>query len=173
MVWMIIFIIFIAVILYLLFAPIYLEIDSARDIYSIRFHRLAQAKMIILESSLMLQYNLLGFRKNIDLFHLTSKQTKSKKLKTKGGGYISFPNIRNIRSSFPKIRNIMSSFIVARCCISISAENIQLNAYLFPLFYLISHQTGKQIQINFIGENEIILTLKNRLARIVWAFIKT
>ena len=51
-------------------------------------------------------------------------------------------------------------------------DNMQVNGIMYPICLLAQNISGRQIGINFVGENIIILKIENNIARIVWAFIK-
>ncbi|MFZ4613357.1 MAG: hypothetical protein ACOYNH_06710 [Bacteroidia bacterium] len=147
---------------YLLFAPFYLEIESEINLYRFRFHRVASAKILIENSTLILQIKIAGWNRNIDLLASKIKKEKVAPVKRKS-------NTTKIK--FRKLMAIIKSFKVNKCCISIDTGNMQLNGILYPLFFWINNFTGKEIRINFIGDNSVSLEVENNFARIFWAYI--
>lgn len=77
MVWLFSLLLIIAAIFgYLLFAPIYIEINSADSLCGIRFYHLARAKLIFFDSSLKIDLSIAGWGKQIDLLDLLFKKKK-------------------------------------------------------------------------------------------------
>ncbi len=74
--------------------------------------------------------------------------------------------------SFKKLTGILRSFRIRKFLISVDTNNMQVNGIMYPLFLLAQNISGRQIGINFVGENIVILKIENNIARIVWAFIK-
>ena len=67
---------------------------------------------------------------------------------------------------------ILKSFRIRKFLISVDTDNMQVNGIMYPICLLAQNISGRQIGINFVGENIIILKIENNIARIVWAFIK-
>lgn len=70
------------------------------------------------------------------------------------------------------VKQLIYSFKVNRLSIHIDSGNMALNGLLFPVFYHLGHRIGKDISVNFTGENRIILQIENNIARLAWAFFK-
>lgn len=145
---------------YLLFAPFYLEINSAEGLYRIRFHRLFSARLMVADTSLKVEFKIAGWSRQIDVFTKTKQTKKRPPAKKKQPGI-----------SFKLIVAVIKSFKVNKCYVSIDTGSMQLNGILYPGFYFLSRYVGKTIEINFLNRNEIILEIKNNLARIIRVFI--
>ena len=155
--------IFTIIISYLLFAPFYLEANSALSVFRIRFHKIAIAEIFISNRTLMVEIKLAGWKKQIDLLAPKAKKEKKKVKKTKRSKRQNF--------SFNKFKSIIKSFKVNTCYINLDFENVRWNAALFPVFYGLSRVTHQQFHINFIGQNQINLQIENNMARIIWAYL--
>lgn len=156
------------VLLYLFFAPFYFEINTTNGLYRIRFHRLASISLKMIDSSLIAEVKIGWWTKQIDLFSIDKnadeKRTVAKKtVKAK----------KKKKFSFKKIKAVLKSFKISKCSISIDSGDMQLNGILWPVFYLFKVRSGKDFRINFIGENKIVLEVKNNLARMSWAYISS
>jgi hypothetical protein len=147
---------------YLLFAPCYLEINSAIKIVRIRFHQMASAQLLMHNKTLFIEIKIAGWQKSIDLLAPKAKIKKVKKTKPKKQKTI----------PLTKIKSIIRSFKVNQCYINLDFENVKYNTMLLPLFYGISRLTQKEFHINFIGQNQINLQIENNIARIIWAYLK-
>lgn len=165
--WILPLIILIAII-YLLIAPFYIELDSKMGICRFRFHKLANAEILMHDDSLFLRFKIAWWRKELDLFapKQINKQIADKDKPVKKKSAFKMKRLPQ------RMLSIIKSFSVRKCYVSIDTGNYPANGILYPWFYLLGAQTGKTIMINFWGENEIILTIKNSLARIAWAFLR-
>ena len=163
MIWLT-FLLFIVVLIigYILFAPFIIEINTEKDLYGIRFHKLAGFGFEILEDSLILSMNIMGWKKKLDLSE-TKKQTKKQVHKK--------INKKQFQLSFKKIKSVLRSFKIKTCFINIDTGNMPLNGILYPLFLWLSRLTGKRVEINFWNENKVILVIENNLARIMLAYL--
>lgn len=97
----------------------------------------------------------------------------SEKIKIKKEELVTHKKSKRNEVSFRKMMRVLGSFKINRCEILIDTGNIQLNAFLFPIFYLLQMKTSKNIQINFIGNNKLIIEIENNLARMSWAYLSS
>lgn len=151
--------------LYLLFSRFFIEIDTTTDLYRICFDRLTSVTFFFLADPLKAELRILGWKSTYDF-----KRTETKKInikKKKPQTYFSQ------KSALGKITGIAHSFKVTRCFVTIDTGNMPLNGVLYPWFHLLSIRTGKNMAINFSGENIVILKAENSLARLLWAYIKS
>ena len=164
MMWLeVLFLLFVLVLAYALFAPFYLEVDSEINLLRIRFHHLASAKLLTRNSSLIIQLNVAGWNKEMDLFTEGVKQRKTTSVVKR--------KRKSSKIQLRKVIAVLKSFKVNTCYINFDCGNMQWNGILFPLFFWISKITGKDIRINFIGVSNIKLEIENNFARIIWAFV--
>lgn len=157
----IVFLIFI----YFLFAPFYLEVNTADGLYRIRFHWLISISLKTNTASPMLELRLMGQKKQIDLF--SQKQTSKQK------PIIAKQKKRKVKISLKKIAGMLKSFKINKCIIHIDSGDMQINGILYPLFYWISCYSKRDVRVNFLGENKMILEIENNLARMSWAYISS
>lgn len=160
-------IIFFGSLCYLFFCPFYLEIDTTKNLFRIRAHHFASARLLAGSESNMLEIKILGWKKHVTMFTQQAQKATYQKQKNKNKK-TSFPEI-----SLKKIKRILGSFKINQCRISIDTGDVQFNAFLFPIFYLLQLKTNKFIQINFIDNIEIQLEIENSLARMSWAYIRS
>lgn len=146
--------------LYLLFAPFYIEVNTNTGVLQLRFHRAASISLRM-EEKFFLQLQILGWIKRFDL---ETKQIRKEPVKSPG-------TIHGSRVSFNQLRAIVNSFRVIACKVSLDTGNMQWNAILFPLFYFLKWRSGRDLEINFTGSNEIVLKIRNNIAGVGWALI--
>jgi hypothetical protein len=149
---------------YLLFAPFYLEIDSRAGICRVRFHRLLTASFRIVNDSPCIELSMPAYTRLIDLnIHRFRKEKKTTKFVT---------GKRKNKMSMSKLKNLLKSFRLEKLVLNMDTGDMQMNGILYPLFLLASHRMGRNIGINFTGQNLLQLKVSNNLARLGWAFIR-
>ncbi len=152
----------IAMLAYLLFAPIFLELNTITQFYGIRFHRLASAKLICPQNRLTIHLSIIGWHKQVELHarYRTKKQKPSVA-----------PKRKSLKARLNMARALMASFKIRECYINIDTGNNQVSGLLFPAFFWLAKFTGKQIAINFTNQNQIVLEIENNMARLLKALI--
>jgi len=156
-----------AVCSYLLFAPLYLQINSLNNFYGIRFHRIAYAQLLIADSSLIVSLWVAGWQKQFDLLAMSAKRRQKRvqrKSRTKN---------KSAKGSFSRIKALVQSFSVTRCHLSVDLGDVEVNGVLYPAFYWLGRYTNRPVGINFSGKTEIDIELKNRIARLAIALISS
>lgn len=155
--------------LWLLLAPFIITIDNKQQIYELRWLSIGHLKLNFENEQILLQFRLLFYRniKNIDLFKLmTSKQDikpkEEKKKKRKKP--VSWEKIKH------KAINLFKSFTLKKLWLNIDTDSYYYNAFLYPVFFFLKGKNYR-MNINYQGENELSLVLKNRPIRIVFALL--
>lgn len=161
MTWLLVFVVVIVVVLiYLLFAPIYLEVDTERSLYLIRFHRLLSARLSVQES-LFVELRITWWHKSFDLFAARVERKKPQPENRKGKKVV----------SFQKVWAVIKTFKVRRCEVNIDSGDDFFNGIFFPWMMLLGLHFRRNISMNFLGENKMVLEIKNNTARMLWAFL--
>ena len=163
--WWLIIIFFLLLFSYFLFAPFILEINSDKGIFSLRSHYIASADLALYRDAFFLNVKIAWWRKQFNLLEPNIKDPETspaKKHRQKSSKKI----------PFKKILNLIKSFRVRKFLISLDTDNMQWNGIMYPIFLLAEHYSGRQIEINFTGENIVIMKIENNIARILWAYIK-
>jgi len=158
------------ILIYLLFARLFIEIDSNANIYKFGVAGLVSGEIILKYDSIWIRFIILGYRKEFDLIKPTKSISRirvEKPLKQENTKPASIPN------SFNRIVKVFVSFKVKKCVVSIDTGSMPLNGILYPWFYMLSVKINKKIMNNFWGENTLILRLENTLARMLWAYFKS
>jgi hypothetical protein len=152
------------VFLYVLFTPFFLEIDSTSNLWRIRIHHLASARLLVENNSFMVELTITGWKRRIDILDLKRNKEKPEAEKQRKSGK---PKI-----TMTKVKSVIRSFKVNACYVNLSFENGLLNAWLFPVFSELRRYSGKQFYINFTDVNEVKIEIENNMARIIWAYFK-
>lgn len=152
----------------MLFAPFFIEIDSETNLYRLRFHRLASGAIVQTQGSIFLKAKILWYQYDIDL--LASRKVSPKKVSS--GQPLKKDRPRNRHNiSISQIKAMLMSFRISKCNINIDTGDMPTNAILYPLFFIMSWETGHTLMINFQGENSATLNIRNSIARLAWAYI--
>jgi hypothetical protein len=157
-----------AMLCYIFLFPFYLEIDTTIDLYRLRFHHFGSFCLRAGNDTILLEMKILNWKKQIDLLSTRqNKQVKTPAVSRKRNQH------KTAATTVPwkRIINVLRSFRINRCRIAIDTGNVQINALLYPIFYVIQVKAKKDIQINFLNKNEIILEVENSLARMSWAYL--
>lgn len=158
-----------ALVLYLLLAPIVIEVDTDSDTYQLRFHKLARVHMLWLDEGPVLSIHLLRWQKQVELLkkkpEATKEETKvsNKTPKKKGSGF---------SLGRGTILKLINSCRVTHWYVSFDTGDVVLNGQLYPLVYLAGQQLGKPTTINFWGENVVQVSVSNNLGRLGRIFIQ-
>ncbi len=151
-----------AVVAYLLIAPLYLEINSKKRLFQVRFHRIGSARLNLGDNSLLLQLRILGIGREIDL--LTPRKAGAKK-----------PN-QQAKSTSPPLRKVLAvirSFKVNQLSLQLDTGDMALNGLLFPLVTTAGWLMNREVGINFAARNEFVLEIENNALRMVRAYLFT
>ena len=155
--------IFILLLVYLLVAPISLEVSSLRGIAVIRFHRLAGARLYVHDGSLWIEVKVTWWKKQIDLLSSRKEITRQNHEKRKKKKRKTF--------SFRKIKAVFRSFHVKKFMLTLDTGHMQTNGILYPVFAGIRRVTGREVFINFQGINEVEFLAVNNILRMLHAIV--
>ena len=157
------FTLFFLIIVYLLLAPIVLYINTITNQYYLQFKGLAKATfesdkeelVCIRLKVLFLNFSFYPLRKS------SSKMKKPKKAKVKK---------RRKRIGFRKGLRLLRSFKIKRFLLNMDTGNCITNAKLYPVFAFLNYRIGG-FNVNFEGNNQLILHMRNRPIYIIKSFI--
>ncbi len=164
MVLTILLILFILTIIYLLWVPIVLCIDTTTNQYYIQLKGLAKAKIESHQDEL-LQVKLRVLFFTFQFYPLreigrTKKKKPSKRRRKKPSK----------RKDFRTVLRLLTSFKVKKFFVNIDTGDCIVNAKLYPVAALVNYRIGN-FRINFQGRNQLVLYLQNRPIDIIRSFI--
>lgn len=152
--------------LYLLFTPLMLFVDTVNDQYYIKMKGLAKAS-VVGDTQQIVKIRLNVFFMRFDIFPLARAQKyktkqkeeqKPKKTKTKAV------------FSFNKGLRLLKAFKIKKFLIDIDTGDCIANAKLYPIFALLNFKFGG-FAINFDGRNRLLLDLRIRSIDVIRVFI--
>jgi len=153
------------VVVYLLTAPIYLELNSPQGLYRVRFHTWAQARVFAAEHSFFMEVRIFWWKKVMDLLSPSPVRQPKKKGKPTAQKKYGVPT--------RKLWAMLRSFRVRQCQANLDTGDEALNGILFPLAYWISTKAGVDLAINFYDQNEITVQIENNLLRVLVAYVRS
>ena len=157
----------IILLLWVLFVPVYILIESERNLYQIR-----QAGTVSIsfhpDKKPLFRFSIFGFPIPTGGKDRSGKKKKDKKKKDKKSGP---PFQRSGHAWLYLIKGLIKSFRVSFFRASIDTDDVVLNAQLVPVAMLLS-RGPVNISTNFQGVNYLSLEIRLRLNKVAWAFIR-
>jgi len=170
MVWILIPVVLLIGVMYLLFAPLFVEVDSEIGLFRIRLHHIASAALRLTASSLIIDLNVAGWKKPIDLL---GGREKVRRKELKENGAKAKPIRKQRKISFRRVLAVLRSFKVKTCQVVADTGDMPLNGMLYPVFYWLSIWSGQAFRVSFNDENEVKLNIENNMARMLWTYFRT
>lgn len=158
--WIIVAVLLFSLVLYVLFAAFYVEIDTPRGIYRVGFHRFADMRILGEKGSVFVEWRIAFWTRRWDLMTIrTGKKAEQVPVRKKS---------RQI--PLKKILAVVGSFRVTRCFVTMDTGNYAWNGMMFPVFFQVAYWSRQNISINFAGDNQLMLRIENTLARLLYAY---
>jgi len=153
-------------VIYLLWIPIILFIDTRTNEFYIKLRGLAKAS-IQADKKEVLKIKMKVLFMNFKFYPLRRKKSSEKIKKIKKY------NKKNSskRVKFRQFIRMLKTFKIKRFFINIDTGDCISNAKLFPLFAFLN-QTKGSFQVNFEGRNHMVLHMQNRPINIIRSFIQ-
>jgi hypothetical protein len=156
---------FLLPLVYLLWMPIVLCIDTVKNEYYVQFKGLAKAK-IEAHKEEMLILKLKIFFLHFQFYPLQKNKSATKKKKIEKHKSKSQKSKINLRTAF----RILKSFKVKRFLLNMDTGDCIYNAKIYPLFVFLNYRIGG-FNINFDGRNQLTIYLQNTPLRIIRSII--
>lgn len=162
--WIVIIVLFILLLVYLLWMPIVLKIDTATNEYYLQFKGLAKVSVLGDEKEvikirldvLFTHFNLFPLRKRTRKKKHIEKPQKKKKKWTVAKGQ--------------KALRVIRTFKVKQLVLEMDTGDYVLNAKLYPLFFMLNSYHG-YYAINFKNRNRLALQIENRPIHLIKSII--
>lgn len=152
--------------IYLLFAPLILSIDTLYNEYFVRIKGLLKAMVKPHEEEvIVVSLTVLFFKFN--LYPLQSRKKKSKKRV----GKIPEKKVAGKRQiPYRRLLRMLRSFKVKKLRVELDTRDPVLNAKLYPLFALLNFSVGN-FGINFMNKNRLVVKIENRPIYLIKSFM--
>ena len=156
--------VFLLLIVFLLLQPIIICRDSMSNQYYIELKGLIKANLEKHEAEVF------RIRMKIVFMNFYIYPFKTRRLKKQKKGKEKQVMKTKRHSSSIRIFKILRTFKIKQFYINIDTGNCILNAKLYPLFALLNYNIGN-FYINFQGQNQLVLIMKNKPINIIKSFI--
>lgn len=157
-------------IVYLLWMPIIICIDTTRSQYYINLKGIGKLEFLEDRDWIFgIRFRLFGLSKTI-------RPLKPSKKVDKKGTEHKKPIARKLLPSKLKVKpgkilNLLKSFRLTRFALAIDTSNCITNAKLYPYAAFVNHHFGP-CQVNFTGRNLLVLKIENRPIRLLRYYFK-
>ena len=155
-------------IVFTLLTPLILQVDTTTNRYLIRLLGIGCLRVLPdAEYLIKIRYRVFSFERSF--YPLVGRKRKAKtetKRKKKAGG--SWKMSKQMRR---RIFNTLKSFELKEFSLDLDTGDYIWNAFMHPAFYFMS-SPNRMLNVNYIGRNAAKITVKNRLIRIIYSFIK-
>lgn len=159
--------ILLGIFLYVLFAPVVLEIDTILGLYRVRFHWLAWGRIYFIGLEPWVEIKVAWWHKQFSLLELPkSRQKKEEKSVAKN-----IKKKKKFTMKWATIKALFRSFKVEKFSWHLDTGDYALNGMLYPLFWWYGYKSGHNVAINFVANNSLVLTIKNTGWRVIKAFL--
>ena len=157
--------------IWLLLAPISLNIDSKIGKYLIRWRGIGTVALITATEEWFLKLKIGFWEKKIFMSSFIEKVKEKEEMKIETPKKKKRSNNSFVKY-FRKIRQVLKSFKVKVCKINLDTDDYYWNALLIPVFQLVNRGNRHRIAINFRNENDILLIVENRLLKILYSILR-
>ena len=158
------------VVIYVLVAPVVIEIDTVNNLYRVRFFRFAHGRFYFNGIDPWIEVEIAWWHKKYNLL------TALKNLPTNNPKPLpeSTEEDKGARTiPWRKLIAIIRSFEVEKFSWHLDTGDFALNGELYGLFACYKYTFGHDVTINFAGDNYLALTIKNSAWRVLKALVKT
>ena len=156
-------------IILLLCLPLQIEIATEKEIYEAKWSGLLRFRAVPADEKWRWFIRVLFWEMELGRDQArveTERKPEPQKTKKKKKGSFS------IQQGIQIARGMLSAIRVKRFRIDWDSDDYVVNAWLYPLFHLISR--GKyRVRINFLGRQEASILLQARPLRLGWAFLRS
>jgi hypothetical protein len=166
MIWVLaILLLLLIIICWLLIASFQLEIDTRVPMARFNWHTIGHAQ-IFYDDHWLLQFQILFYRRQFALDTLKNKKIKKKAAVT----HKKKAKRMKLSRLLKKGKRILNSFVVKEWRLAVDTGDFARNAQLYPLNFI--SRLYPHLQINFKGENYMVLKLQNRAWKIIYALLR-
>ncbi|MFZ6014575.1 MAG: hypothetical protein ACOYXT_29820 [Bacteroidota bacterium] len=151
-------------VLWIVFVPVNLKVNTARDLYEVR-QTGTVAISLHPEIIPFVRMRILGF--SIDMKGVGKQKKPGKKIDKKQRR----KKVKSLGAWINLIKGVAKSFHCKRFICDIDFDDVVLNAQLFPIGYFAS-RGPVMLNINFERKNRLDIWIQARMHRMLWTFIK-
>jgi hypothetical protein len=166
MIWYILIAIIVATLLWILFGPVVIFLNTDLDRYFLALPGIFKAAVVPADGL----FHIRGWIFFIPFTYnpiLRKKRKRGKRPEKEPAGVRPKKLTGGVRMATEMVR----SFRIRRLLLDIDTDDFVLNAWLVPLFSFVNYE-NIQMRVNFEGTASMHLEMRNRMATMLWIFIK-
>ena len=149
------------ILLYLLFAPLVIEINTHNGVYRVGLYGL-WGRIYLVDAEIWVEVKIARWKRDINVFNFpTALSLKDGFMVNEGEG--KSKKKAPFKPKWKILKELLKSFKIVKLSWTLDTDDYVLNAQLYPLFYMASNVSSHNISVNFQGENGLILIVKNNL----------
>lgn len=156
---------FLVLIIWILFAPIILRVDTNSTYYRIALPGVLTARVVPTEKLFYIRVWLFFIPFRVNPFKSRKRKKENEKKASVGR------KKRNINTK-TLLKRLSNTCKVKMLKMNIDTDDFILNAWLIPAFSTINNRDNILMQVNFEGVQYINLDVRARLSTILWLLIK-
>jgi hypothetical protein len=166
MIWYIFIAIIVAILLWILLGPVIIFLDTDRDRYFLALPGIFKAAVEPAEELFHIRGWILfiPFRYNPFLRKKRKRQKRAEVVPA-----IMRP--KKISGGMRMAADAVRSFRIRKLVLDIDTDDFMLNAWLVPVFSFVNNK-NIEMRVNFEGTASMHLEMRNRMATLLWIFIK-
>ena len=155
--------------LWILFAPLIIRLDSDKQRYSLSLPGIFKALVVPDEDLFHIRLWVLFIPFRIDPYGRSfgRKDNGDKEDKKRRKGNL----LKNIRAKILGLKAFWYSFRLKKLRLNLDTDDFILNSHLVPVFTSLNSR-DVTLTVNYNGEISLFMVLKNRLANLLWIGIK-
>jgi hypothetical protein len=156
--------------MWLLLAPIRLNVDSSKNKYLIIWSGLGSLTLIPAKEEWFLNLKIGFWKKKFFLSGILEKMMKRKKKELKPNGKKKRKKY-GFLNSLKKVQQVLKTFEIKICKIDFDTDDYYWNALLIPALQMVNKGSRYRVAINFEGKNNILLNIENRPIKIIYSIL--
>ena len=166
MFWYIFISVILLTLLWILFGPVIIFINTDRNLYHVSLPGIFRASLVPSDELFYLRFWIFFLPYT---FHPFRSRRKGKK---KGSARVPRKRSRRkIRGGIKTAADAVRSFRIRRLRMDIDTDDFMLNAWLIPAFSMVNNE-NLQLRVNFEGNLSLQLDMRTRIGTLLWIFIK-
>ncbi|NNL07654.1 MAG: hypothetical protein HKP38_00365 [Croceitalea sp.] len=165
--WVFIIILLLALVAWMLWTPLVLNIDTVQQRYYLKLTGVVKASLEPhAQKVARLRIDVLFFHFYVDFLQNLGKPSTKKLEDAKK------PSKRRFKLNLNQMLALWRSFTLKRFYLNMDTGDVVLNAQLYPIFFFLDRRYGG-FHINFEDRNQMVLQLENRPIRLLKIFINS
>jgi hypothetical protein len=159
--------------LFLLLAPLRIELDTRAPYCSFQWWGIGKGRLYY-DQEWKAALQLFFYHKTWALEHLPAAKKKTtrpkQKVRRKTRSRTKPQQQRSLVVWLRKAKRLLQSFTIERWQLALDSGDATLNAKLYPLNWL--PVTRGHVEVNFINENYLYFRIRNQVWKLLWAYFK-